>query len=78
MDTLLVLIQIDFAFDDADLIDKRTLTAVIGRRKLDGGESIIEEKVNLPSHSYICKESLKLYSCYEICCGYGVLLCSQL
>ncbi|XP_074574454.1 putative ribose-5-phosphate isomerase 4, chloroplastic [Curcuma longa] len=37
-------LQIDFAFDDADLIDKRTLTAVIGRRKLDGGESIIEEK----------------------------------
>ncbi|KAG6530586.1 hypothetical protein ZIOFF_012827 [Zingiber officinale] len=36
--------SIDFAFDDADLIDKRTLTAVIGRRKLDGGESIIQEK----------------------------------
>ncbi|XP_042465448.1 probable ribose-5-phosphate isomerase 4, chloroplastic isoform X1 [Zingiber officinale] len=37
-------LQIDFVFDDADLIDKRTLTAVIGRRKLDGGESIIQEK----------------------------------
>ncbi|RWW16157.1 hypothetical protein GW17_00019978, partial [Ensete ventricosum] len=37
-------LQIDFAFDDADLIEERTLTAVIGRRKFEGGESIIEEK----------------------------------
>lgn len=37
--------QIDFAFDDADLIEERTLIAIIGRRKFEGGESIIEEKV---------------------------------
>ncbi|CAL9169681.1 probable ribose-5-phosphate isomerase 4, chloroplastic [Musa acuminata AAA Group] len=37
-------LQIDFAFDDADLIEERTLTAIIGRRKFEGGESIIEEK----------------------------------
>ncbi|XP_068657430.1 probable ribose-5-phosphate isomerase 4, chloroplastic [Aristolochia californica] len=37
-------LQIDFAFDDADVIEEGTLTAVIGRRKLEGGESIIQEK----------------------------------
>lgn len=36
--------QIDFAFDDADIIEEDTLIAVIGRRKLEGGESIIQEK----------------------------------
>ncbi|KAF8413448.1 hypothetical protein HHK36_001435 [Tetracentron sinense] len=36
--------QIDFAFNDADIIEERTLIAVIGRRRLQGGESIIEEK----------------------------------
>ncbi|XP_029116717.1 probable ribose-5-phosphate isomerase 4, chloroplastic isoform X1 [Elaeis guineensis] len=38
-------LQIDFAFDDADIIEEGTLNAVIGRRKLEGGESIIQEKV---------------------------------
>ncbi|WOL15348.1 putative ribose-5-phosphate isomerase 4, chloroplastic [Canna indica] len=41
---ILIAQYIDFAFDDADIIDERTLTAVIGRRKLEGGESIIQEK----------------------------------
>ncbi|XP_038987865.1 probable ribose-5-phosphate isomerase 4, chloroplastic isoform X2 [Phoenix dactylifera] len=37
-------LQIDFAFDDADIIEEGTLNAVIGRQKLDGGESIIQKK----------------------------------
>ncbi|CAA6657954.1 unnamed protein product [Spirodela intermedia] len=37
-------LQIDFAFDDADVVEEGTLAAVIGRRKLEGGESIMEEK----------------------------------
>ncbi|KAJ6832965.1 putative ribose-5-phosphate isomerase 4, chloroplastic isoform X2 [Iris pallida] len=37
-------LQIDFAFMDADIIEEDTLAAVIGRRKLEGGESIIQEK----------------------------------
>ncbi|XP_012075539.1 probable ribose-5-phosphate isomerase 4, chloroplastic isoform X4 [Jatropha curcas] len=36
--------QIDFAFDDADLIEEETLIAVIGRRKSQVEESIIQEK----------------------------------
>ncbi|KAK4779015.1 hypothetical protein SAY86_006543 [Trapa natans] len=36
--------QIDIAFDDADIIEEETLVAVIGQRRLQGGESIIEEK----------------------------------
>ncbi|TKY72444.1 ribose-5-phosphate isomerase 4 [Spatholobus suberectus] len=36
--------QIDFAFDDADVIEEGTLVAIIGRRKLQGEESIIQEK----------------------------------
>ncbi|KAM0951656.1 putative ribose-5-phosphate isomerase [Dioscorea sansibarensis] len=37
-------LQIDFAFDDADVIEEGSLTAVIGRRKLEGDDSIIQEK----------------------------------
>uniref|UniRef100_A0A2P2K269 Putative ribose-5-phosphate isomerase 4ic n=1 Tax=Rhizophora mucronata TaxID=61149 RepID=A0A2P2K269_RHIMU len=36
--------QIDFAFDDADVIEEETLIAVIGRQKLEGNESIIQQK----------------------------------
>ncbi|XP_020221997.1 probable ribose-5-phosphate isomerase 4, chloroplastic [Cajanus cajan] len=36
--------QIDFAFDDADAVEEGTLVAIIGRRKLQGDESIIQEK----------------------------------
>ncbi|KAA8537089.1 hypothetical protein F0562_029567 [Nyssa sinensis] len=36
--------QIDFAFNDADIIEEGTLLAVIGRRRLQGEESIIQEK----------------------------------
>ncbi|XP_048330928.2 probable ribose-5-phosphate isomerase 4, chloroplastic isoform X2 [Ziziphus jujuba] len=36
--------QIDFAFDDADVIEEGTLTAIIGRRSLQGDESIIQQK----------------------------------
>ncbi|KAL5977077.1 hypothetical protein ACLOJK_021419 [Asimina triloba] len=38
------IIGIDFAVDDADIMEEGTLTAVIGRRKLEGGESILQEK----------------------------------
>ncbi|EOY25598.1 NagB/RpiA/CoA transferase-like superfamily protein isoform 2 [Theobroma cacao] len=38
--------QIDFAFDDVDIIEERTLISVIGRRRLQGEESIIQEKLN--------------------------------
>ncbi|XP_038689694.1 probable ribose-5-phosphate isomerase 4, chloroplastic isoform X2 [Tripterygium wilfordii] len=36
--------QIDFAFDDADIIEEGTLHAVIGRRRFLGEEFIIQEK----------------------------------
>ncbi|KAM1319512.1 hypothetical protein TB2_004406 [Malus domestica] len=36
--------QIDFAFDDADILEERTLIAVIGRSRLQAEESIIQEK----------------------------------
>ncbi|XP_057429562.1 probable ribose-5-phosphate isomerase 4, chloroplastic isoform X2 [Lotus japonicus] len=36
--------QIDLAFDDADVIEEGTLVGIIGRRKLQGEESIIQEK----------------------------------
>ncbi|KAL6201592.1 hypothetical protein ACLB2K_025305 [Fragaria x ananassa] len=39
--------QIDFAFDDADIIEERTLIAVIGRTRSQGEESIIQEKTTL-------------------------------
>ncbi|XP_054791338.1 probable ribose-5-phosphate isomerase 4, chloroplastic isoform X2 [Prosopis cineraria] len=38
--------QIDFAFDDADVIEEGSLIAIIGRRKLHGEESILEKKLN--------------------------------
>ncbi|XP_042516370.1 probable ribose-5-phosphate isomerase 4, chloroplastic isoform X2 [Macadamia integrifolia] len=36
--------QIDFAFNDADIMERGTLIAIIGRRKWQDGESIIQEK----------------------------------
>ncbi|KAF5944866.1 hypothetical protein HYC85_018943 [Camellia sinensis] len=36
--------RIDFAFNDADIIEERTLISVIGRQRLQGVESIIQEK----------------------------------
>ncbi|GKV11244.1 hypothetical protein SLEP1_g22512 [Rubroshorea leprosula] len=36
--------NIDFAFDDVDIIEEGTLIAVIGRQRLQGEESIIQEK----------------------------------
>ncbi|XP_021298251.1 probable ribose-5-phosphate isomerase 4, chloroplastic isoform X3 [Herrania umbratica] len=39
--------QIDFAFDDVDIIEEGTLISVIGRRRLQGEESIIQEKLVL-------------------------------
>ncbi|XP_019440133.1 PREDICTED: probable ribose-5-phosphate isomerase 4, chloroplastic isoform X1 [Lupinus angustifolius] len=36
--------KIDFAFDDADVIEEGTLVAIIGRRKLQSEESIVQEK----------------------------------
>ncbi|KAG9439604.1 hypothetical protein H6P81_019769 [Aristolochia fimbriata] len=44
-------LQIDFAFDDADVLEEGALTAVIGRRKLEAGESIIQEKSIVKSAS---------------------------
>ncbi|CAL5412663.1 unnamed protein product [Camellia sinensis] len=37
--------QIDFAFNDADIIEERTLISLIGHQRLQGEESIIQEKV---------------------------------
>lgn len=37
--------QIDLAFNDADVIEEETLAAVIGRQTMEGGESLIQEKV---------------------------------
>ncbi|XP_073129284.1 probable ribose-5-phosphate isomerase 4, chloroplastic isoform X2 [Henckelia pumila] len=39
--------KIDLAFDDADVIEEETLAAVIGRQKMQGGESILEQKTIL-------------------------------
>ncbi|CAA0832253.1 Probable ribose-5-phosphate isomerase 4-chloroplastic [Striga hermonthica] len=39
--------KIDLAFSDADVIEEESLTAVIGRKKLLGGESLIQEKAIL-------------------------------
>ncbi|KAK4399488.1 putative ribose-5-phosphate isomerase 4, chloroplastic [Sesamum angolense] len=39
--------RIDLAFDDADVIEEESLAAVIGRQKMKGGESIIQEKTIL-------------------------------
>ncbi|KAL5097780.1 hypothetical protein RYX36_002107 [Vicia faba] len=36
--------QIDFAFDDADGVEEEKFVAIIGRRKLQSEESIIQEK----------------------------------
>eukprot|EP00257_Ricinus_communis_P021742 XP_015581287.1 probable ribose-5-phosphate isomerase 4, chloroplastic [Ricinus communis] len=36
--------QIDFAFDDADVLEEDTLIAVVGRQKMQGEESFIQEK----------------------------------
>ncbi|CAK8531490.1 unnamed protein product [Lathyrus sativus] len=36
--------QIDFAFDDADGVEEGTFVTIIGRRKLQSEESIIQEK----------------------------------
>ncbi|KAG8657409.1 hypothetical protein MANES_03G067266v8 [Manihot esculenta] len=36
--------QIDFAFDDADIIEQKTLIGIIGRQNMQGEESIIQEK----------------------------------
>ncbi|KAK4588804.1 hypothetical protein RGQ29_019703 [Quercus rubra] len=38
------IVGIDFAFDDADIIEEGTLVSVIGRRRLQGEESILQEK----------------------------------
>ncbi|KAK4491532.1 hypothetical protein RD792_002284, partial [Penstemon davidsonii] len=38
--------KIDLAFDDADVVEIETLAAVIGRQKMQDGESFIQEKVN--------------------------------
>lgn len=39
--------KIDLAFDDADVMEEESLAAVIGRQKMMGGESIIQEKTIL-------------------------------
>ncbi|GKV24680.1 hypothetical protein SLEP1_g34264 [Rubroshorea leprosula] len=40
------IIGIGFAFDDVDIIEEGTLIAVIGHQRLQGEESIIQEKVS--------------------------------
>ncbi|XP_022873656.1 probable ribose-5-phosphate isomerase 4, chloroplastic isoform X2 [Olea europaea var. sylvestris] len=44
-----VLVMIDLAFNDADVIEEETLAAVIGRQTMEGGESLIQEKTVLKS-----------------------------
>ncbi|GER40977.1 ribose-5-phosphate isomerase A [Striga asiatica] len=44
---IIMCILIDIAFIDADVIEEESLVAVIGRKKLLGGESIIQEKAIL-------------------------------
>ncbi|XP_028092312.1 probable ribose-5-phosphate isomerase 4, chloroplastic [Camellia sinensis] len=39
--------QINFAFNDADIIEERTIISVIGRQRLQGKESVIQEKNTL-------------------------------
>lgn len=39
--------KIDLAFDEADLMEEETLAAIVGRRKLQGDDSIIKEKTIL-------------------------------
>lgn len=39
--------KIDLAFDEADIMEEETLAAIIGRRKLQGDDSIIKEKTIL-------------------------------
>ncbi|KAL8508229.1 hypothetical protein ACS0TY_018715 [Phlomoides rotata] len=39
--------KIDLTFNDADVIEEESLAAVIGRQKMQGGESIIQEKTIL-------------------------------
>ncbi|KAF5947967.1 hypothetical protein HYC85_013924 [Camellia sinensis] len=39
--------QITFAFNDADIIEERTIISVIGRQRLQGKESVIQEKNTL-------------------------------
>ncbi|XP_071922632.1 probable ribose-5-phosphate isomerase 4, chloroplastic isoform X2 [Coffea arabica] len=51
--------KIDVAFSDADVIEEVTLSAIIGRRKMMGEESIIQEKVS----------QFNLISCVR-CSGY--------
>ncbi|KAK6797126.1 hypothetical protein RDI58_004828 [Solanum bulbocastanum] len=38
---------IDIAFDEADIMEEETLAAIVGRRKLQGDDSIIKEKTIL-------------------------------
>eukprot|EP00250_Pteridium_aquilinum_P011259 c19943_g1_i1 orf=958-1788(+) len=37
-------LKLDFAFNDADLVQEGTLFAIIGRKNVDGRESILKEK----------------------------------
>ncbi|KAJ8545251.1 hypothetical protein K7X08_017834 [Anisodus acutangulus] len=39
--------KIDLAFDEADIMEEETLAAIVGRRKLQGDDSIIKEKAIL-------------------------------
>lgn len=39
--------KIDLAFDEADIMEEETLAAIVGRRKLQGDDSIIKEKTIL-------------------------------
>ncbi|CAN4081926.1 unnamed protein product [Withania somnifera] len=39
--------KIDLAFDEADIMEEETLSAIVGRRKLQGDDSIIKDKTIL-------------------------------
>ncbi|KAF5944869.1 hypothetical protein HYC85_018946 [Camellia sinensis] len=48
----LVISWIDFVFNDADIIEERTLISLIGHQRLQGEESIIQEKLFLSHKVY--------------------------
>ncbi|CAK9144625.1 unnamed protein product [Ilex paraguariensis] len=56
--------QIDFAFVDADIIEEGTLTAVIGRQRLQGVESLVQEKTILKAAGKLVFIVMgKMYKC---------------
>lgn len=49
----MTLLQLDIAFDDADAVQEGTLFAVVGRRGVEGRQSILKEKVRCAGQIHI-------------------------